>query len=116
MARTLGRPRSAEIDAALRRAVLKVLADLRGNPALAQRLDAVFIRAENDLVGELVSRAERGRGELARCPDPSDLRAQLLGTVFAWVFLIGGPPDHAPERLTAAILAATVPYRSDAGR
>lgn len=93
-----------------RRTVPALLVDLRADPVLARRFDTLFIKAEQDLVAEIVDRAVV-RGDFVQRPDPSDVHAQLLGTVFAWLFLTGGPPDDATVRLTRAIVAATAPFR-----
>lgn len=92
------------------RTVPALLVDLRADPALARRFELVFIQAEHDLVAAILDRAVL-RGEFVRRPDPSDVHAQLLGTVFAWLFLTGGPPDDASSRLSLAIVAATAPFR-----
>lgn len=88
-----------------RHALPGLLADLRRDPLLAERFQASFIGAERRLVASLLERAA-ARGELVAAPDPADVHAQLLGTAFAWIFLVAeeAPADLA-NRLTAAALA-----------
>ncbi len=90
---------------AARHALPGLLADLHRDPPLAERFQASFIGAERRLVVSLLERAA-GRGELADAPDPGDVHAQLLGTAFAWIFLVAeeAPADLA-DRMTAAALA-----------
>lgn len=88
-----------------RHALPGLLADLRRDPLLAERFQASFIGAERRLVASLLERAA-ARGELVAAPDPADVHAQLLGTAFAWIFLVAeeAPVDLA-DRMTAAALA-----------
>lgn len=90
-----------------------LLAEIRADEALSQRFQAVFIAAEHDLIGEIIDRAVVC-GEFVRRPEVGDIHAQLLGTVFAWLFLLGDPPSGADQRLTNAIIAATDRYREPA--
>lgn len=90
---------------AARQALPGLLADLRGDPLLARRFHSSFIEAERRLVEVLLDRAVQ-RGELSRAPDPMDPHAQLLGTVFAWVFLLNEePPPELADQISAAVLA-----------
>lgn len=93
-----------------RQVVPGLLAEIRADQALSERFQDVFIAAERDLISEIIDRAVAG-GEFSRKPDVGDIHAQLLGTVFAWLFLLGDPPPGADQRLTDAILAATDQYR-----
>jgi AcrR family transcriptional regulator len=89
-----------------RHALPGLLADLRSDPQLAERFRDTFIRSERHVVEKLLERAHR-RGELATRPDPADVHAQLLGTTFAWAFLLNEePPADLAERITSALLAA----------
>jgi AcrR family transcriptional regulator len=82
-----------------------LLADLRGDPSLAQRFQAVFVSAERRLIQTLLDRAAR-RGELSAPVDAADVHAQLLGSAFAWVFLFQGdlPPDLSGRIATAVLI------------
>jgi hypothetical protein len=42
-----------------------------------------------------------------QAPDPRDVHAQLLGTIFAWVHLMADPQPDVVRRVAAA-LSATV--------
>jgi len=90
---------------AARQALPGLLADLRRDPSLADRFHASFIDAEKQLVGALLDRAVR-RGELVTELDPADVHAQLLGTVFAWIYLLAAePPPDLANRVSASVLA-----------
>jgi AcrR family transcriptional regulator len=90
---------------AARQALPGLLADLRRDPSLAERFQASFIEAEKQLVRALLDRAVR-RGELAKEPDPADVHAQLLGTVFAWLYLLAAePPADLADRVRSSVLA-----------
>jgi len=90
---------------AARHALPGLLADLRGDPLLAKRFHASFIETERQLIESLLQRAVR-RGELTEQPDPTDVHAQLLGTAFAWIFLlIDAPPADLAGRIASSILA-----------
>ncbi len=90
---------------AARQALPGLLADLRGDPLLSRRFHSCFIEAERRLVEVLLNRAVQ-RGELARAPDPADLHAQLLGTAFAWIFLLDEePPPELANQISASALA-----------
>lgn len=91
---------------AARQALPGLIADLRGDPMLAARFRSSFIEAERRLVVALLNRAVQ-RGELVRAPDPADVHAQLLGTAFAWIFLLEEePPLELPNRISAHVVAA----------
>lgn len=88
-----------------RQALPGLLADLRGDALLATRFHVSFIEEERRLVEALLNRAVR-RGELVRAPDPADVHAQLLGTVFAWIFLLAEePPPELASRISTSVLA-----------
>lgn len=90
---------------AARPALPGLLADLRGDPLLAKRFHASFIEAERQLIESLLRRSVR-RGELTEQPDPADVHAQLLGTAFAWLFLLTDtPPDDLASRIATSVLA-----------
>lgn len=97
---------------AARQSLPGLLADLRGDPLLAARFHDLLIDAERRLVATLLDRAV-ARGELTERPDPVDVHAQLLGTVFAWLYLVSGrPPDDLADRVSRALLAAVRAGRS----
>jgi len=82
-----------------------LLADLRGDPVLAKRFHASFIEAERQLIESLLRRSVR-RGELTEQPAPADVHAQLLGTAFAWIFLLTDtPPADLASRIASSVLA-----------
>jgi AcrR family transcriptional regulator len=87
-----------------RQALPGLLADLRGHPLLTQRFHASFIDAERQLVQTLLDRAVH-RGEIMPASDAAQVHAQLLGTVFAWIFLVGeeAPPDLARRVSTSVV-------------
>jgi len=88
-----------------RHALPGLLSDLRADPALARRFRSLFVVPERRLVAELLDRAV-ARGELTTRPDPAGIHAQLLGTAFAWTFLITRrPPRDLTGRMAAAALA-----------
>jgi len=90
---------------AARHALPGLLADLRGDPVLAKRFHASFIEAERQLIESLLRRSVR-RGELTEQPDPADVHAQLLGTAFAWIFLLTDtPPADLASRIASSVLA-----------
>lgn len=90
---------------AAREALPGLLADLRADPPLAKRFHASFIEADRQLVEVLLKRAVERR-ELVDQPDPADVHAHLLGTVFAWIFLLGGdPPADLATRVSTSVLA-----------
>lgn len=80
-----------------------LLADLEQHPDIAERFQRTFIAAERAEVSGILQRAF-ARGELAVQADPALVHAAVLGTTFAWIFLLGQPPS--PE-LAARIAALT---------
>lgn len=88
-----------------RQALPGLLSDLGGDPLLAKRFQASFVEAERQLIEALLDRAVR-RGELKRAPDPADVHALLLGTAFAWIFLLADePPGDLAKRISTSVLA-----------
>lgn len=82
-----------------------LLADLRSDPPLAKRFHDSYIAAERRVVEGLLGRAV-ARGELAVPGDSAGVHAQLLGTVFAWIFLVAeAPPDDLADRISRSLLA-----------
>ncbi|MEV8018886.1 TetR-like C-terminal domain-containing protein [Streptomyces sp. NPDC086554] len=73
------------------------------NVVLAAFSDPVVIAAERAEVSGILQRAF-ARGELAVQADPALVHAAVLGTTFAWIFLLGQPPS--PE-LAARIAGLT---------
>ena len=93
----------ATLDAPSARSALPgLLADLMNDPDLSQRFHTAVIGAQRALVQHVLDRAA-GRGELNRSVDARDVHAQLLGTTYAWLVLVGEPPPpDLPRRLAAA--------------
>ncbi|MBC6461007.1 TetR/AcrR family transcriptional regulator [Actinomadura sp. HBU206391] len=85
---------------AVSRALLGLTADLRGDPALAERLIARHRRCLAAVLDRAVA-----RGELAAPPDPAWAHAQLLGPAYAWFLLFDGAagPD-LPARLATDLV------------
>ncbi|MEV7521666.1 TetR/AcrR family transcriptional regulator [Streptomyces sp. NPDC091371] len=84
-----------------------MLADLKQQPEIAARFQETFIAGERVQVTRLLERAVE-RGELAVMPDPALVHAAVLGTVFAWVFLLAEPPGPALAPRIAAMVAAGI--------
>jgi AcrR family transcriptional regulator len=88
-----------------RQALPGLIADLSRDPSLMKRFHASLIQPERHLVLALLDRAYQ-RGELAQIPDAHDVHAQLLGTIYAWTFLVADdPPADLADRVTTSILA-----------
>ncbi len=87
-----------------------LLADLKQQPDIAARFQETFMAGERAEVTKLLERAF-ARGELASPADPALVHAAVLGTSFAWVFLLGRPPAPtlAPRIAALAVAAATGP-------
>ncbi|MCX5192542.1 TetR/AcrR family transcriptional regulator [Streptomyces sp. NBC_00249] len=85
-----------------------LLAELKQQPQIAARFQATFIAGERAEVTAILERA-LVRGELTEPPDPALVHAALLGTAFAWVFLLELPPTPglAPRLAALAEAAAT---------
>ncbi|MFE3761564.1 TetR/AcrR family transcriptional regulator [Streptomyces sp. NPDC059104] len=85
-----------------------LLADLKQHPDTAARFRDTFIAGERGAVTNLLDRA-LARGELAERADPALVHSALLGTAFAWVFLLGRAPTPslAPAIAALAVAAAT---------
>jgi len=96
----LGRTIVADLGLpASRAAVPGLLADLADAPQLREHFHSVFIASERTVVAEILDRA-RGRGELVGSVDPDLVHAQLLGSIFAAIFLLDLPPsDQLGTRL-----------------
>jgi AcrR family transcriptional regulator len=88
---------------AARQAVPGLLADVRADPALAERFRTALVARERASVLAVLDRAV-ARGEVATRPDPQLVHALLLGPVFAAVFLVKLDPADLPMRL-ATVLA-----------
>ncbi|WP_329384479.1 TetR/AcrR family transcriptional regulator [Streptomyces sp. NBC_01351] len=84
-----------------------LLADLKQQPEIAARFQETFIAGERTVVVGLLERALE-RGELAVMPDPAMVHAAVLGTVFAWVFLLAMPPDPALAPGVASMVVAGI--------
>jgi AcrR family transcriptional regulator len=102
-------------DSAVRGALPGLIADLRSDSELGKRFRATVINAERSVVERILQRA-RSRGEINANVSAGHVHAQLLGTIFAWVYLIDGDlPPTLTDDITAALLALTKdPTRSDA--
>uniref|UniRef100_A0AAU2JJG0 TetR/AcrR family transcriptional regulator n=1 Tax=Streptomyces sp. NBC_00049 TaxID=2903617 RepID=A0AAU2JJG0_9ACTN len=85
-----------------------LLADLKQQPDIAARFQETFIAGERAEVTRLLERAF-ARGELTSPADPALVHAAVLGTSFAWVFLMAQPPAPAlaPRIAALAVAAAT---------
>jgi len=79
-----------------------VLADLADQPRLREHFPGVFIAGERALIADQLDRA-RDRGELAADADPDLVHAQLLGTIFATLFLLDLPATHDLAQRVAAV-------------
>lgn len=91
---------------AVRGALPGLLADLRSDNELGERFRTTVIDAERSVVERILARA-RGRGEVSGNVSAAHVHAQLLGTVFAWVYLIDGDlPPALIDDITAALLAS----------
>jgi AcrR family transcriptional regulator len=102
-------------DSAVRGALPGLLADLRSDDELGERFRVTVINAERSVVERILDRA-RSRGEINADVGAGHVHAQLLGTIFAWVYLIDGDlPPTLTDDITAALLALTKdPTRGDA--
>jgi len=72
------------------------IAELGANPELSQRFRDTLMAAELACVVELLDRAA-ARGELRDRPDPAKVHSLMLGSVFAWRFMLR-------RELTAALV------------
>jgi AcrR family transcriptional regulator len=70
-----------------------LLADIYGDPALAERFAATFLVRQQAVLEEVLDRAV-GRNELAQPVDVRVAHALLLGPVFAWMLIVDGDPDR----------------------
>lgn len=84
-----------------------LLADLKQQPEIAARFQETFIAGERGQVVTLLERA-LARGELAALPDAAMVHAAVLGTVFAWVFLLARPPGPELAPRIASMVAAGI--------
>lgn len=90
---------------AARTALPGLLADLRADVRLSERFAERFLDVERRLLHALLDRAVE-RGELTVRPSVVDVHAQLLGTVFAWIFLLTDElPQDLADRVSSAVLA-----------
>ncbi|MER6002229.1 TetR/AcrR family transcriptional regulator [Nonomuraea angiospora] len=64
-----------------------LLADVHADEGMAAAFAGTFVRAERECVTEVLDRAV-ARGELPCRPDPARVHAMLLGSIFAWLFLL----------------------------
>ncbi|MER5762248.1 TetR/AcrR family transcriptional regulator [Streptomyces sp. NPDC002082] len=79
-----------------------LLADLQQQPDIAARFQERFVAEERALISALLERA-RQRGELAGAADPVLVHAAVLGTAYAWLFLLAQPPTPALASRIAAL-------------
>lgn len=93
-------------DDAVRGAMPGLIADLRADRDLGERFQRCMIDPERRVVAAILGRAKE-RGEISSQACPAQIHAQLLGTLFAWVYLVGEPPaDDLADRVTDALVAA----------
>ncbi|MGU3292041.1 TetR/AcrR family transcriptional regulator [Williamsia sp. M5A3_1d] len=91
---------------AVRGALPELLADLRSDPAAAERFRVSMIEPERALVAAVIDRA-RDRGELRDGIDPLDVHALVLGMLFAWIYLID---DRSMSELTVRTVRSLTAY------
>lgn len=82
--------RRLEAPAIMRDAPL-FIAELGANPELSQRFRDTLMAAELACVVEILDRAA-ARGELRCRPDPAKVHSLMLGSVFAWRFMLRRDP------------------------
>lgn len=68
------------------------IAELADNPKLATHFRETLMAAELACVNELLDRAV-ARRELAERPDPAHVHSLVLGSVFAWLFMLRRDPN-----------------------
>lgn len=68
------------------------IAELADNPKLATHFRETLMAAELACVNELLDRAV-ARRELAERPDPAHVHSLILGSVFAWLFMLRRDPN-----------------------
>lgn len=89
-----------------RAAVPGLLADIGSDDDLRQQFHHTLIEPELRVVEQILARG-RERGEVAPDVRAKDVHAQLLGTVFAWVYLVERHTPHdLATRITRALLGA----------
>jgi AcrR family transcriptional regulator len=89
-----------------------LLADLASDPQLMQRFHDNVVGAQRALVQLILDRAA-DRGDPHVPVSAADLHAQLLGTAYAWIFLVGeAAPHDLPERLAGAARALLTPWEA----
>ncbi|MEV7617900.1 TetR/AcrR family transcriptional regulator [Streptomyces sp. NPDC089799] len=89
-----------------------LVAEIRQHPDIAARFQATFVAGERAVVTALLERAA-ARGELPAPADPALLHATVLGTVFAWVFLLDLPVTPGLASRIAAMSAAALEHAED---
>ncbi|WP_371648757.1 MULTISPECIES: TetR-like C-terminal domain-containing protein [unclassified Streptomyces] len=82
-----------------------LLADLQQQPDIAARFQETFIAEERAQITALLERAHQ-RGELPTPADPVLVHAAVLGTAYAWLFLLAQPPTPALASRIAALAEA----------
>ncbi|MFF1343617.1 TetR/AcrR family transcriptional regulator [Streptomyces sp. NPDC058290] len=92
-------------DPAVTPALPGLLAEIKQQPDLAARFQDTFIASERAEVTRLLDRA-LARGELTSPADPALVHAAVLGSCFAWVFLLGEPPTPSLAPRVASLAAA----------
>jgi AcrR family transcriptional regulator len=83
-----------------------LLADVHADPALREKFDERYLGAQRQTLAEILDRAA-ARGELRKRPDLAALNALLVGSVFAWIYLLSESPDDLPD-LTSTLLDAVL--------
>ncbi|MFF5210558.1 TetR/AcrR family transcriptional regulator [Streptosporangium sp. NPDC000396] len=92
-------------DPVVAAAIPGLLADLKQHPDTAERFQRTFIAMERGQVSGILQRA-LVRGELTVEADPVLVHATMLGTVFAWTFLLDRQPGPELVERIAALTAA----------
>ncbi|MEV6957300.1 TetR/AcrR family transcriptional regulator [Streptomyces sp. NPDC051183] len=82
-----------------------LLADLQQQPEIAARFQETFIAEERAQITALLERAHQ-RGELAAPADAALVHAAVLGTAYAWLFLLSQPPTPGLASRIAAVAEA----------
>ncbi|MFC3960752.1 TetR/AcrR family transcriptional regulator [Nocardia jiangsuensis] len=87
-----------------------LLADLYGSSGLAARFSEVFLAQQRAVLEEVLNRAV-ARGELAQEPDPLVLHALVVGPLFVWLFVLGGPPEDVGKLVDTVVSGALAVLR-----
>jgi len=91
-------------DPVIAAAMPGLMADVSQHPDIGQRFQQGFVNAESAQVSAIVRRAVE-RGEASADSDPRLVHAMMLGTVFAWIFLLGRKPVARMAKQVAGLIA-----------